>query len=449
MPKQHAKNIALKISRNIIRRSYRICLFYLRFRNIHQHILSWINSKEFKETYKNTKHPYPPLLNPKNFNYKNTPAELAWYLNIPLQENYEFIFLAMHGCGMHAMQTFFQQCNVVINTRFNKDMADYIMLYNFLNNKKQNDYIAIWLRAYSFENDKLYYLITKKVPVLCVVRDPVSLLKPFINHLGYIGYERVSPITLDTPYNQAILPPDYMFFQKDEEVNVGRLDKVISYVDGHEYFLARKIQLLQKNIESFHYIPFQSIGIEHGFDTFCKLATQFGFQKPRDKSIFQTKLNGGNRIWFFPIDLICSKEPYIEVHITIHTDSRINDSNYQNLTDLLVDKQPAPDYQVAIIIHKKQFALLQTKKQLLGSVYNYIKGYILYLQKMEDKERMARVDEDKIIAYFRNNKETSKHFYDLINREYAHLKANRPDIIESWQYYKEFMDICDKVHKLS
>ena len=377
------------------------------------------------------------------------PSELAWLLNIPLQEDYEFIFLAMHGCGMGAMQEFFRHCNIIINTRFNTDSADYNILYNFLNSKKPNDYIAIWLRAYSFENDKLYYLITKKVPVLCVVRDPVSLLKPFINHLGCIGYKRISPITLDTPYTEAILPPDYFFFEKDEEVSVERLNKVISYVDGHEYFLARKIQLLQKNIESFHYIPFKSIDIEHGFDTFCKLATQFGFQKPHDKTIFQTKLNGGNRIWFFPIDVICSEKPRIELHITIHTDCRIHDSNYQNLTDLLVDKQPAPDYQVAILIDKNQFALLQTNELLLSRTYSYIKGYISYLQKMESKERLARVDESKMLAYFRNNKEASKHFYSLINREYKHLKANRPDIMESWQYYRDFIEICHNIHKLS
>ena len=33
-------------------------------------ILQWLNSKEFKEQYITTNHPYPPLLNPKRLNAK-------------------------------------------------------------------------------------------------------------------------------------------------------------------------------------------------------------------------------------------------------------------------------------------------------------------------------------------------------------------------------------------
>lgn len=34
-------------------------------------ILQWLNSKEFKEQYITTNHPYPPLLNPKRLNAHN------------------------------------------------------------------------------------------------------------------------------------------------------------------------------------------------------------------------------------------------------------------------------------------------------------------------------------------------------------------------------------------
>ncbi len=33
-------------------------------------ILQWLNSKEFKEQYIKTNHPYPPLLNPDRLNAK-------------------------------------------------------------------------------------------------------------------------------------------------------------------------------------------------------------------------------------------------------------------------------------------------------------------------------------------------------------------------------------------
>ncbi|MCR2096035.1 hypothetical protein CUPS5007_09445, partial [Campylobacter upsaliensis] len=51
----------------------------------------WLNSKEFKETYEDKNHPYPPLLNPDKLNdenyilnYEKIPANLAWEMNLPL-----------------------------------------------------------------------------------------------------------------------------------------------------------------------------------------------------------------------------------------------------------------------------------------------------------------------------------------------------------------------------
>ncbi|MFQ6343083.1 sugar transferase, partial [Campylobacter sp. VTCC 70190] len=63
-------------------------------------IEEWLLSNDFNEKYKKENHPYPSLLNPKklndkneSINYHNIPAELAWEMNLPLPENYEFIWL--------------------------------------------------------------------------------------------------------------------------------------------------------------------------------------------------------------------------------------------------------------------------------------------------------------------------------------------------------------------
>lgn len=66
VPKVHAKNFALKISRNIIRRFCKIIAFRLSFHTYKKQIAEWINSDEFRESYINKHHPYPPLLNTKN-----------------------------------------------------------------------------------------------------------------------------------------------------------------------------------------------------------------------------------------------------------------------------------------------------------------------------------------------------------------------------------------------
>ena len=443
VPKVHVKNFALKISRNIIRRFCKIIAFRLSFHTYKKQIVEWINSDEFRESYINKHHPYPPLLNPKTLDYKQIPAQLAWQLNIPLQEDYRFIFLSLHGCGGHAMQTFFRQCDIAINTRFNTDKDDYMILYDYLNSNDKHNYIAIWIRGYDFENDKFYHLLTRKVPILCVVRDPISLLKPFINHLGKNGYSGISPITLDMPYHEIILPPDYMFFQSSKDMSVAKLNEVLSYVDKREYFLAQKIHLLEKNIESFHYIPFKDIGIEHGFETFCALAEKFDFKPPKDKTPFQTKLNGSNSCWLFPVCVICSRTPHIELHIILHTDMRLKDSHYKDITDMILDKEPTLDYKIAILIKQDELQLLQNDNTLLQHASNYIKGYMIYLQELEKREKARHIKEDDMLEYFKNNKEACMYFQSILEREYAHLKEHRPDIIATWQYYNEFMKICE------
>lgn len=45
----------------------------------------WLNSKEFKEKYLDTNHPYPPLLNPNDIDYEIIPAELVNPLNLNRQ----------------------------------------------------------------------------------------------------------------------------------------------------------------------------------------------------------------------------------------------------------------------------------------------------------------------------------------------------------------------------
>ncbi|MBZ7941354.1 sugar transferase, partial [Campylobacter sp. W0047] len=62
-------------------------------------IEEWLLSNDFNEKYKKENHPYPSLLDPKKLNdekekinYKTIPAELAWEMNLPLPDNYEFVF---------------------------------------------------------------------------------------------------------------------------------------------------------------------------------------------------------------------------------------------------------------------------------------------------------------------------------------------------------------------
>ncbi|MCR2097775.1 DUF2972 domain-containing protein [Campylobacter upsaliensis] len=48
-----------------------------------------------------------------------------------------------------------------------------------------------------------------------------------------------------------------------------------------------------------------------------------------------------------------------------------------------------------------------------------------------------------MLEYFKNNKTLALQFKTLLDKELAHIKQTRPDIIASWKYYEEFEKICE------
>ncbi len=83
------------------------------FLNNFELIKEWLLSDDFYQRYKKENHPYPSLLDPKKLNdeneqinYHNIPAELAWEMNLPLPDNYEFVFVASHCTGHYSFQSY-------------------------------------------------------------------------------------------------------------------------------------------------------------------------------------------------------------------------------------------------------------------------------------------------------------------------------------------------------
>ncbi|WP_417904134.1 hypothetical protein ACD575_01065 [Campylobacter sp. LH-2024] len=150
-------------------------------------IEEWLLSNDFNEKYKKENHPYPSLLDPKKLNdekeeinYKSIPAELAWEMNLPLPDNYEFVFWGSHGVENFGFHNIMKYCGMIALYFFHvfDSKKSYIEFYNKLNFISKRYYIAI--RDYSPLSTKCFYLIFKDS--ICLVRDPISCLK---HHLNY------------------------------------------------------------------------------------------------------------------------------------------------------------------------------------------------------------------------------------------------------------------------
>ncbi|TLD80043.1 DUF2972 domain-containing protein [Helicobacter sp. MIT 11-5569] len=58
-----------------------------------------------------------------------------------------------------------------------------------------------------------------------------------------------------------------------------------------------------------------------------------------------------------------------------------------------------------------------------------------------------RYSEEDMLEYFAKNLEERKAFKQLLDEELVWVKANRPDIVESWKYYQEFVKMCEEMDK--
>ena len=98
---------------------------------------------------------------------------------------------------------------------------------------------------------KFYLMITKKVPTLCVVRDPISVLRPIINH---IVHSKLSNPTILKEFDfctemnkifEAQIPYQHPIDKHSNKPSIRRaLTWFVDKVDNH-YILNHRIKTLK------------------------------------------------------------------------------------------------------------------------------------------------------------------------------------------------------------
>lgn len=150
-------------------------------------ILQWTQHKDFAK-FANSH--FPPLLNPKCVDYHKIPCEIAWELNLPLPQRFQFVYWGSHGAGNTGLGVFLAKygghCFYVTNSQCSK--ANYCTLYNQILHSKlpkgQFGYLA--LRNFIDDKDsaKFHFLIYAKAAIN-LTRDPISMLRHYIKMRRY------------------------------------------------------------------------------------------------------------------------------------------------------------------------------------------------------------------------------------------------------------------------
>ncbi|EAJ1255158.1 DUF2972 domain-containing protein, partial [Campylobacter lari] len=408
----------------------------------------WLSSKDFKEKYKQENHPYPSLLDPKKLNnenekinYKNIPAELAWEMNLPLPDNYEFVFLSGGVSGHAAMMKFLEDCCIGLYTRQTYRGGDVIGIYHdqYLILQKKHYNILVYMNYGNIQlkdKEKLISLFDLKRRVLFLVRDPISRLKSRVNHIAPNKFAKYD-FCLDSDVRKVVDVKRYYSIEGISdfpEINI-----LENYINSDFLCYSSLIKNFNSNI---FYIDMDEIKPEKAFDTMCALANKFGFSRPIDEKKF-SHIVFDDTIGYFPMRLHVNN-----IVVVVNTEFRAKQTQqskeYINIISDFFDK-PLKYDNLGIFIKPQDYKQLKQNNELLQATKNYLTNFIKALEERIEIEKSKLFKENDVLNYLKENKKLRVKLKKLLDKELVHLKQYRPDIVASWKYYQEFEKMCKEL----
>ncbi|EHS1055817.1 DUF2972 domain-containing protein [Campylobacter jejuni] len=407
-------------------------------------IEEWLLSDDFKERYKKENHPYPSLLDPKKLNdknekinYHNIPAELAWEMNLPLPDNYEFVWLGGHGTGTEALKVFLSYNKIIIPDNFfnyETGLQRYKYALNILLN--DIDHIkGIRLKDYHFNDfEKFCKLIQKKCKFIFQVRDYFEIFTCYINHRTR---KSDAIMNFDLQTNLSDVFDRFYYFSSGENHPI-RLN-FLSWPALHQEMGFRtcvmEYSMLQNfdNILDVLYIDIKDIIGVDTKNTIQKICNFINISYNQEYN-YSENIIGDLKI-IFPLTLNVLEG--IELLI-IDSHSTFDTNCYKDIT--------------LTITNSNVFKILIKLSDNLKLIDNIIKELKLYffnfnktLKQKLVQEKKIRIKEQQYIDIYKHDPYRRRKLQKMMSYELTHIKQHRPDIVASWKYYQEFEKMCKEL----
>ncbi|EHT8130534.1 DUF2972 domain-containing protein [Campylobacter jejuni] len=425
-------------------------------------IEEWLLSDDFKERYKKENHPYPSLLDPKKLNdknekinYHNIPAELAWEMNLPLPDNYEFVWLSSALSGHAAMTMYLELCEVNIckYIHHNPFIIYSNIFMQLLNNPLKYNVIAYtdYTHVYVSRGDlkRFLNLLNKNKPVLYLVRDPISRLKTGLNHIN-LKANRLDRFDLDTPIERVLDRETYYF-----ESPLPTCDHIKTYWIYAESFFRLNFLTQFFKIEKITYLDMVSIKPEYAYHTFSQLNALYHFRQISKNLFYDTVVYDMLGAFLsIPLILCVDLENFgvnyadgkiIEILITTRQFFKLHKiNNYKKINPVLF-KDNLPFENLIFCIPKEQFVYLENNLTLIKCIQSYLEEFISKMKVKFDLKAKCLICENQILAYLKNNQTLMRQWKKIFDQELICIKQHHPNIVASWKYYQEFEKMCKEL----
>ncbi|SMC24320.1 Protein of unknown function, partial [Campylobacter helveticus] len=412
----------------------------------------WLNSKEFKDKYERENHPYPPLLDPDKLNdenyilnYEKIPAEKAWEMNLPLPRVYKAVFF-IFGASAHGTIWDFFTKSFDLSSIFVTGEWDQLYISNFYSIKQKDAAVfSKFFGRYDIQQDYKKIYLASHLPFLILVRDPISRLKTMVNHGGYRDVAMIENTTFHLNDNiDEVLDRrrfhNYSLYPNTEET----MPYLIECAKNVNFSYTSTAEICEKQV---YYMDANEVNSDKVMES-MRFYAKF-FDKDLDEERLESlegylKEKKFNLLtYIIPLTMqISLNEEFLNINIGLKFLHKC--PSRQSIAKEIFSK----DYEILKIVDftmsNEEFLKLKKDEKLFRKAKSYLNDFILCLSdKYKAYEKHFQKETD-ILTYFKTHRQEALIFKKVFDKEFTHIKANRPDIVASWKYYGEFERMCER-----
>lgn len=370
----------------------------------------------------------------------------------PLKNDYKFILFSYGASGHWAFKSFLSYCGLKDFTLFRDNYSFYKDFKDF---KEENYYIEFFCyHSLKARYKQIKYILDEKKPIIMLTRDPISRLKTMVNH-GFQVLEEygekneLKNFDLDfknikTNLDRARYADKIDYNNNLKKPEISSIYFVINKEFGYNYF--SNIKLIKNT--NITYIDTKDLSKEKAFNTMEKLAKSFDFEKPNEKDKYKFEQKFWNDfVYLLPYRLLIDNN----ILIIVADENRVfldNDENYtyikENLIDIkkyLVDDKNKLFDKISINIQNSNWQIIQNNEILIDKLKKYFKEFMMVLEEKVNERKNNLVTEEDVLNFLKEHKDIRDKLKNILDYELQHIKENRPDIIDSWEYYQKFIKL--------
>ncbi|WP_291951224.1 DUF2972 domain-containing protein, partial [Campylobacter sp.] len=375
--------------------------------------------------------------------------ELAWEMNLPLPDNYEFVFLHHGNIGSIAFNLFCMLSNIKMFFADTKD--NYIFTYaSLLQNipfipALYNNILGVDYNGEKYE--KIFYLFQKQYTILYIARDPISIIKSRLNHPDGAPFENIT----ENMKNITYFNNDFKNLFPKMAYGFHSLEKAdIRHIRGYlwDYSLDLSYPIFKNTIKKIMFINFNSICSKYAFNTFVFLCHQLNYNPPLKKYqiLFEKRILKDQGLFHLPVKIHIDK---FIVWIYSYYDYIVNINKVVNYVDIGDDI--CKEYSFSILENIILLADQDTKNKISKNdkismifkeyIIKYIQALDLYVKDIRDN----LITEEQVLDYIGKDVNLMYEVKSMIDKNQRLINYYNPEYLKTWKYYQEFEKMCEEL----